>query len=75
MLDVLLFLGGVAIGIIVSILFNFLKTSYGVLKIDISDSEKEIYRICLDDLDDLDDLKKKKRIMLNVDSNADLSHE
>lgn len=72
MLDVLLFLGGVAIGIIISILFNFLKTSYGVLKIDISDSEKEMYRICLDDLDDL---KNKKRIMLKVDSNADLSHE
>lgn len=72
MLDVLLFLGGVSIGIIISILLNFLKTSYGVLKIDISDSEKEMYRICLDDLDDL---KKKKRIMLKVDSNADLSHE
>ena len=72
MLDVLLFLGGVAIGIIISMLLNFLKTSYGVLKIDISDSEKEMYRICLDDLDDL---KKKKRIMLKVDSNADLSHE
>lgn len=72
MLDVLLFLGGVAIGIIISMLLNFLKTSYGILKIDISDSEKEMYRICLDDLDDL---KKKKRIMLKVDSNADLSHE
>lgn len=72
MLDVLLFLGGVAIGIVISILLNFLKTSYGVLKIDISDSEKEMYRICLDDLDDL---KNKKRIMLKVDSNADLSHE
>lgn len=72
MLDVLLFLGGVAIGIIISMLLNFLKTSYGVLKIDISDNEKEMYRICLDDLDDL---KKKKRIMLKVDSNADLSHE
>lgn len=72
MLDALLFLGGAAIGIIISMLLNFLKTSYGVLKIDISDSEKEMYRICLDDLDDL---KKKKRIMLKVDSNADLSHE
>ena len=72
MLDVLLFLGGAAIGIIISMLLNFLKTSYGILKIDISDSEKEMYRICLDDLDDL---KKKKRIMLKVDSNADLSHE
>lgn len=72
MLDVLLFLGGVAIGIIISMLLNFLKTSYGILKIDISDSEKEMYRICLDDLDDL---KNKKRIMLKVDSNADLSHE
>ena len=72
MLDVLLFLGGVAIGIIISMLLNFLKTSYGILKIDISDSEKEMYRI---GLDDLDDLKKKKRIMLKVDSNADLSHE
>ena len=72
MLDALLFLGGTAIGIIISMLLNFLKTSYGVLKIDISDNEKEMYRICLDDLDDL---KKKKRIMLKVDSNADLSHE
>lgn len=72
MLDALLFLGGAAIGIIISMLLNFLKTSYGVLKIDISDNEKEMYRICLDDLDDL---KKKKRIMLKVDSNADLSHE
>ena len=42
MLDVLLFLGGVAIGIIISMLLNFLKTSYGILKIDISDSDKDL---------------------------------
>ena len=48
------------------------KTTYGTLRIDHSNPEKDVYRF---DVDDIDKLSKKKRIVLKVDNNADLSHK
>lgn len=44
----------------------------GVLKIDCSNPQKDVYRIVLSDLSRL---SKKKRIVLKVDPRADLSQE
>lgn len=65
-------LGGLLAG---SLIFNvacivYLRRTHGTLRIDHSNPEKDIYRF---DIDDLDVLSKKKKIILNVDNNADLS--
>ena len=44
----------------------------GTLKIDYSDPEKDLYRF---EIDDLDDLSKKKRVILNIEHDADLSQK
>ena len=45
----------------------------GVLKIDHSDPEKDVYRFELGNA--LEDLHKRKYIVLKIDNNADLSQE
>lgn len=68
----LVFVLGLVVGsIIVNIIWNSNRSS-GVLKIDRSNPEKDIYRI---ELDSLDNLSKKKRISLKVDTKANLSQE
>lgn len=62
------FLMGSLIGTIISI--AYIKRASGTLRIDHSNPEKDLYRF---DIDDLDSLSKKKRVILNVDNNADLS--
>lgn len=49
------------------------RSTMGTLMIDHSDPEKDRYLFDLGD--NLDKLSKKKRIILKVDNNADLSHD
>lgn len=49
-----------------------IRSASGVLKIDRSNPEKDIYRF---DVRDLDSIAKKKRIILKIDNNADLSQK
>lgn len=49
------------------------RSTMGTLKIDNSDPEKDRYLFDLGD--NLDKLSKKKRIILKVDNNADLSQD
>lgn len=49
------------------------RRTMGTLKIDHSDPERDRYLFDLGD--NLDKLSKKKRIILKVDNNADLSQE
>lgn len=44
----------------------------GTLKIDHSNPRKDLYRI---EIDDIYNLPKKKRVVLQVEDNADLSQE
>ena len=48
------------------------KSVTGTLKIDSSNPEKDLYRICIDNLDDLRD---KKKVILTIEHNADLSQK
>ena len=63
---------GCFIGSAITSFIYSIKTSYGTLRIDHSNPEKDVYRF---DVDDIDELSNKKRIVLKVDNNAIISHE
>ena len=70
------FVIGIIVGVTVTGIFSAIlvkvRRSYGTLKIDHSNPEKDIYRF---DVNDLDGLSNKKRITLKVDNHADLSQK
>lgn len=61
---------GFIVGAIGSSIVSNCKSKAGVLKIDHSNPDKDRY---LFDIKDLDKLSKRKKILLKVDNNADLS--
>lgn len=65
----LLIVAGMLIQGIVTAIFR--RKPFGTLRIDRSDPEKDVYKL---ELGDLDVLAKKKRIVLSVDSHANLPH-
>ena len=67
-----LFLIGVFVGMLVMYLNDRLERTHGTLKMDLSNPDKDKY---LFDIDNLDVLKKKKKIVLRIDPNADLSQK
>lgn len=61
--------------IIVMIISNSIfhaQSESGTLRIDLSNPDKDLYRI---EIDNIDDLSRAKRIILKVDRNADLSQK
>lgn len=62
---------GILTGMVIMHVLLGLRT-FGTLRVDHSNPEKDIYRF---DIDNLDDLSKKKKIILKVDNNANLSQE
>ena len=65
-------IGGLLVG---SLLCNvasaiYIRRTYGTLRIDHSNPEKDVYRF---EIDDIDSLSRKKRIVLKVDNCAMLS--
>lgn len=62
---------GFIVGAVTSGIVSNCKSKAGVLRIDHSDPEKDRY---LFDIEDLDKLSSRKRIVLQVDNNADLSN-
>lgn len=63
---------GVITYAIVATIYDCFRYGWGTLKIDHSNPEKDVYRI---DIEDLDKLDKKKRVILKVDHQADLSQK
>lgn len=61
---------GVLIGILISIIFNKMRKTHGVLKIDHSNPEKDVYRF---EIENLDNISKMREITLLIDHKADLS--
>lgn len=66
------FIVGVLVGSIISNIIFYVRSSSGTLRIDHSNPEKDVYRL---EVNSLDKLSKKKRVILKVDSHADLSQE
>lgn len=71
-MDVLYFLLGILVGIVVNILIIRFRKTDGILRIDHSNPEKDIYRF---EIDDLEKLTKKNRVALKVDNHAYLSQK
>lgn len=65
-------LGGFVGGSLFGWVIRRMKPTAGTLRIDHSNPEKDVYRF---DINDFDSLSKKKRIVLLVDNNADLSQK
>lgn len=65
------FVGGMVIGSILSRLIFWLRSKKGILRIDHSNPEKDIYRFEIDGIVD----NSTKRFVLKVDHDADLSQE
>lgn len=61
------------IGCVATSAIYVLERTSGTLKIDRSDPEKDRYRFEI--TDDLDSLITKKKIVLKIDNNADLSQK
>ena len=62
---------GFVVGLLMGAIVRLLERPAGVLKIDRSNPEKDVYRF---EIDDLDSLHKKKRIVLKIDNDATISH-
>ena len=65
------FIVGIIAGIVLAIFIYLACNTVGTLKIDHTSSEKDIYRI---EINDLEELNHRSRIVLKVDHDADLSH-
>ena len=63
MIYVLVGIAGVLIGVIIGLIIEALKTSVGILIIDETDPNTDVYRI---EIDDLDKLANNKRVMLKI---------
>ena len=68
-ISIIIYLAGFLTGGAVATCVLYSKID-GILKIDHSDSKKDVYRI---EIGDLDILPYKKHIVLKVENNADLS--
>lgn len=60
------------LGMSAGCLFSDLLRAQGTLRIDHSNPEKDVY---LFEIDSLDTISKKKRIVLKIDHNANLSQK
>lgn len=68
----ILILMGTAFGSLVTNFIFYLRSGVGVLRIDHSDPDKDVYRL---EIDKIDDISKKKRVLLKVDNHANLSQK
>lgn len=55
---------GITVGSVITTVIHFLHKPFGILKIDQSDSDKDVYRI---EIKDLDILAKKRLVFLKVE--------
>jgi hypothetical protein len=68
----IIFLLGVLVGLYIGAYARDSCKTYGVLRIDHNNSEKDLYRFEIDDLESLD---TKTQIVLKIDHNADLTRK
>ncbi len=66
----LIFILGVLVGLIIGYILR--PMVLGTLRIDRTNPTADIYRI---ELDEIDDLADHKRIILNIDPNANFTHK
>lgn len=71
-MDVLwIVLAAISGSLITSLVYSF-RSVFGILRIDRTNPQKDVYRF---DIEDLDKIYKKKYVWLKIDKNADLSQK
>lgn len=71
-MSIIWFLIGWVIGASTIVVYMYLTYATGTLRIDHFNPEKDTYRF---EIDDLESINKKKKILLVIDHNANLSQE
>lgn len=66
-----LVLAAIGGSLITSLVYSF-RSVFGILRIDRTNPQKDVYRF---DIEDLDKIYKKKYVWLKIDKNADLSQK
>ena len=66
------FILGLIAGSIVATIIFYVRIPIGTLKIDRTNPEKDVFRI---DIENLHEFKKRTKVLLIVDPNADLSND
>ena len=66
-----LVLAAIGGSLITSLIYRF-RSVFGILRIDRTNPQKDVYRF---DIEDLDKIYKKKYVWLKIDKNADLSQK
>lgn len=61
---------GILVGVLITTIVMDAHSGFGTLRIDHSNPEKDVY---LFDIDKFEDISDKKRVILRVDHNANLS--
>lgn len=64
---------GIVVGSVITGILEEIRTAHGVLKIDHSNPEKDVFRFELKE--PLDQLEAKTRIAFKIDNGADLSQK
>ena len=64
------FVVGILVGVLITTVVMGARSGFGTLRIDHSNPEKDVY---LFDIDKFEDISDKKRVILRVDHNANLS--
>lgn len=70
-MEYFIFVLGLVIGGVIVRILHIRNTAVGVLLIDHSNPEKDIYQI---NIENLDALSKKKQVVLKVNNSAKLNH-
>lgn len=60
------------LGMFINELLTRIQAVYGVLRIDHSNTDKDLYRL---EIDDIDILSKRRFVILKVENDADLSQK
>lgn len=60
------FLGGIIIGSLADRIIYIKKNAYGVLEIDNSDPDKDVYVMNWNNIDDLDKIPNKKHVIFEI---------
>lgn len=71
-MEVVYILIGLFVGSLITNIIYLSRRTKGVLRIDRSNPERDVYRF---EIDDISNVHKKKRIELTIDANANLSQE
>lgn len=69
-MEVALVLAGIIVGCVIMHFVHKIQSKAGILRIDHSNPEKDIYRF---EIEDLDSLASKKYVVLKIDHDAALS--